>query len=79
MVNQELEIRATKAEEEVKKKEEELRHKEELIATLLQLVEHYESRLWECEVRMKSVEEELQKEISSLQVTEFYIVVFFLN
>jgi len=79
LVNQELERRATKAEEEVKKKEEELRHKEELIATLLQLVEHYESRLWECEVRMKSVEEELQKEISSLQVTEFYIVVFFLN
>ena len=79
MVNQELERRATKAEEEVKKKEEELRHKEELIATLLQLVEHYESRLWECEVRMKSVEEELQKQISSLQVTELYIMAFFIH
>lgn len=58
-----------KAEEEVKTKEEEMRQKEGLIATLRQQVNHYEIRLSECEARMKSVEEELQKQIISLQVT----------
>ncbi|RCV38074.1 hypothetical protein SEVIR_8G117900v4 [Setaria viridis] len=70
LVNLELERRAAKAEEEVKKKEEEMRQKEELIATLRQQVEQYESRLSECEVRMKSVEEELQKQITSLQMAQ---------
>ncbi|OEL14747.1 hypothetical protein BAE44_0024234 [Dichanthelium oligosanthes] len=70
LVNLELERRATKAEEEVKQKEEEMRQKEDLIAMLRQQVEHYESRLSECEVRMKSVEEELQKQITSLQIAQ---------
>lgn len=69
MVNLEFERRAVKAEEEVKTKEEEMRQKEGLIATLRQQVNHYEIRLSECEARMKSVEEELQKQIISLQVT----------
>ena len=67
-MNLELERRAAKAEEEVKQKEEEMRQKEELISTLQRQVEHYESRLSECEVRKKSVEEELQRQITSLQV-----------
>jgi predicted nucleic acid-binding Zn-ribbon protein len=68
LVNMELERRAAKAEDEVKQKEEEVRQKEELISTLQRQVVHYESRLSECEVRMKSVEEELQRQITSLQV-----------
>lgn len=69
-MNRELESRAVKAEEEVKRKEEEMRQKEELISTLQRQVEHYESRLSECEVKMKSVEEELQRQITSLQMAQ---------
>ncbi|KAJ1256592.1 hypothetical protein BS78_K344100 [Paspalum vaginatum] len=70
LVNLELERRAVKAEMEVKQKEEEMRQQENLIATLRQQVEHYESRLSECEVRMKCVEEELQKQVTSLQMAQ---------
>ncbi|WVZ52441.1 hypothetical protein U9M48_003496 [Paspalum notatum var. saurae] len=70
LVNLELERRAVKAEEEVKQKEEEMRQKENLIATLRQQVEHYESCLSECEVRMKGVEEDLQKQVTSLQMAQ---------
>nr|CAB3491526.1 unnamed protein product [Digitaria exilis] len=70
LVNLELERRAATAEEELKQKKKEMRHKEDLITTLRQQVEHYESQLSECEVRMKSVEEELQKQIASLQMAQ---------
>ena len=79
LVNLELERRAVKAEEEVKQKEEEMRQKENLIATLRQQVEHYESCLSECEVRMKGVEEDLQKQVTSLQVTATHFVSFMLQ
>ncbi|KAK3118739.1 hypothetical protein QOZ80_9BG0706060 [Eleusine coracana subsp. coracana] len=70
LVNLELERRAAKAEEEMKQKEEEMKQKEDMIAALRQQVEHYESRLSECEGRMKSVEDELHKQITSLQMAQ---------
>lgn len=79
LVNLELERRAATAEEELKQKKKEMRHKEDLITTLRQQVEHYESQLSECEVRMKSVEEELQKQIASLHVTVCYTIVFLVH
>ncbi|XP_062183101.1 myosin-3-like [Phragmites australis] len=69
-VNLDLERRALKAEEEVKQRDEEVRKKEDEIAALRQQVEHYESWLSECEVRIKSVEDELKKQITSLQMAQ---------
>ncbi|CAM0949177.1 unnamed protein product [Alopecurus aequalis] len=66
-INLDLERRALKAEEEVKQKDDDVRNKDEEIGGLRQQVEHYESRLSECEAKMRSVEEELQKQIAALQ------------
>jgi len=69
-INLELERRAQRAEEEAKQKDDDVRHKEEEIAGLRQQVEHYESRLAEWEAKMKAVEEELQKQIAALQISQ---------
>ena len=68
-INLELERRALKAEEEAKQKEEDVMQKEEEIVGLRQQIEHYESRLYELEAKMRPVEEELQKQITALQVS----------
>ncbi|KAF0896098.1 hypothetical protein E2562_019328 [Oryza meyeriana var. granulata] len=69
-VNLELERRAMLAEEAAQQKDGVVRQKDDEIAALRQQVEHYESRLLECEARMKSVEEELQKQITTLQMAQ---------
>ncbi|XP_051184691.1 uncharacterized protein [Lolium perenne] len=66
-INLELEMRAIKAEEDVKQRDDDVRHKDEEISGLRQQVEHYESRLSECEAKMRAVEEELQRQIAALQ------------
>uniref|UniRef100_A0ACD5XMU3 Uncharacterized protein n=2 Tax=Avena sativa TaxID=4498 RepID=A0ACD5XMU3_AVESA len=66
-INAEFERRALVAEEEVKQKDDDVRHKDEEIVGLRQQVEHYESRLTECEAKMRAVEEELQRQIAALQ------------
>ena len=75
-INLELERRAIKAEEEARQKDDDVQQKEEEIAALRQQVEHYESRLSECELKMRSVEEELQKQIAALQLQVTKSVIF---
>ncbi|XP_044948675.1 myosin-2-like [Hordeum vulgare subsp. vulgare] len=69
-VELELERRAVRAEEEAKQKDDDVRVKEEEIAGLRQQVELYEARLLEWEAKMKSVEEELQSQISVLHMSQ---------